>query len=160
MSFQTSIKLLVMDVDGTLTDGKIFMSSDGELIKGFDIKDGYGINNILKEYNIIPVIITGRSSKIVLQRSSELNITEIYQDVSNKLEVLHDVMKKYECTFSEIAYIGDDIPDLECMELCEICASPFDGVEKIKKVADFISSKNGGAGAVREFIDWLVENYF
>ena len=86
------IKMLVMDVDGTLTDGKIYMGSDGEVFKAFDVKDGYAIAH-LHEVGIIPVIITGRKSKIVENRAKELNIKEVYQGVSDKVEKLKEVAK-------------------------------------------------------------------
>lgn len=88
------IKLLFMDVDGTLTDGKIYMGENGEVMKAFDIKDGYGINEILPKLGIIPVIITGRTSKIVENRAKELHITELYQGKHDKLDTMLEVMKK------------------------------------------------------------------
>ena len=105
------IKLLVMDVDGTLTDGKIYMGENGEVMKAFDIKDGYGINEILPKLGIIPVIITGRTSKIVENRARELHITELYQGKHDKLDTMLEVMKKYHCTKENAAYIGVPIPE-------------------------------------------------
>ena len=93
-----AIKLFVMDVDGTLTDGKINIGPEGEIFKSFNIRDGYGVNEILPAHNIIPAIITGRISKIVENRAKELHITELYQGKHNKLDTLKDLMKK-ECMF-------------------------------------------------------------
>lgn len=155
------IKLLFMDVDGTLTDGKIYMGAKGEELKAFDIKDGYGINEILPEFGIIPVIITGRCSEIVENRAKELHIAELYQGRHDKLETMIKIIEKYDCTIKNAAYIGDDILDLKCMltikEAGGFVGCPYDAVGEIKKLADFISTKNGGDGAVREFIDWLLE---
>ena len=153
------IKYLVMDVDGTLTDGKIYMSNTGELMKAFNIKDGAGIHDILIPCGIIPVIITGRSSDIVLNRCKELGITEVHQGVSNKIEKLITLIggEKY---LNTVAYIGDDINDLSCMkpvnEAGGLVGCPADAVKKVKDIADYIAPHNGGDGAVREFIEWLV----
>ena len=146
-----------MDVDGTLTDGKIYMSNDGEAMKAFNIKDGCGIHDILIPAGITPVIITGRTSKIVENRCGEIGIQEIYQGISNKIEKLLSITDD----LSSVAYIGDDINDLSCMKPVKEAGGkigcPADAVKKVKEIADFISTKNGGDGAVREFIEWLVE---
>lgn len=148
------IKMLVMDVDGTLTDGKIYIGSQGEMMKAFNVKDGYGIVQ-LKDAKILPVIITGRKSEIVMQRAKELKITELYQGIENKLECLKQVADKYKINSQEIAYIGDDLNDLECMEYCGLTACPRDAMEEIKQKVDYVCEEDGGKGAVRAFI----ENY-
>lgn len=150
------IKLLCMDVDGTLTDGKIYISNSGELVKAFDVKDGYGISHVLSQNNIMPVIITGRISEIVLKRAVELGVEEVYQGVVDKNIILQTLIQKYRCEYDEIAYIGDDFPDLECIKKCGISGCPGDAVDDIKKVCDYVCLKKSGDGAVREFIDWLV----
>jgi len=150
------IKLLVMDVDGTLTDGKINMGVDGELFKAFDIKDGYAINELLPVNGIVPVIITGRSSKIVENRARELHIKELYQGKHDKLETLKEVMRKYDCSKENVAYIGDDILDMCCMKESGYVGCPADAVEEVKRMADFISPHFGGRGAVRDFVEWLL----
>ena len=150
------IKYLVMDVDGTLTDGKIYMSQTGELCKAFNIKDGCGIHDILIPAGIIPVIITGRSSDIVLNRCKELGISNVFQGVGNKIEKLCEVTSD----LSTVAYIGDDINDLSCMEPVKsaggLIGCPGDAVEKVKAIADYIAPHNGGDGAVRDFIEWII----
>jgi len=156
------IKLLVMDVDGTLTDGKIYMGANGELMKAFDIKDGCGIKDILPTLGIIPVIITARQSQILDNRCKELNIVEVHQGIRNKLEKLKEICQRYGITLNHVAYIGDDILDLQCMDPIKtaggLIGCPIDAVKKVKDVADFISSKRGGDGAVRDFIEYLHEN--
>ncbi len=151
------IKYLVMDVDGTLTDGKIYMGIFGESMKAFNIKDGCGIHDILIPAGIVPVIITGRRSDIVLNRCREIGITEIYQGVSNKIEMLQEVT----ADLSTVAYIGDDINDLSCMvrikEAGGTVGCPADSAKKVIKLADFISEHNGGDGAVRDFIEWIID---
>lgn len=151
------IKMLVMDVDGTLTDGKIYISTQGEIMKAFNVKDGLGITK-LHDKSIVPVIITGRNSDIVTQRANELSIREVIQGVHNKVEVLKQVAKKYECGFSEIAFIGDDENDLESMKLCGVKGCPADAVKNVVQIADFVCKRNGGDGAVREFIEYLLIN--
>lgn len=151
--------MLVMDVDGTLTDGKIYMGKDGETMKAFDVKDGYGIAQILPKLGIIPVIITGRRSQIVANRSKELGITELYQGVSDKAGALRKAAAKLGCECRNAAYIGDDLNDLECMELCGLTACPADGAAQVKAKADYICRANGGSGAVREFIEYIGEKY-
>jgi 3-deoxy-D-manno-octulosonate 8-phosphate phosphatase (KDO 8-P phosphatase) len=148
-----NIKLLVMDVDGTLTDGKIYCSGQGEPFKAFNVKDGYGIAYILPQLNIVPVIITGRKSDIVEYRAKELGINELYQGVNDKKSVLEGLLQKHNCTFENVAYIGDDLNDLTCMEKCGLTACPFDAVEEVKNVVSFVCKNVGGNGAVREFID-------
>ena len=154
------IKYLVMDVDGTLTDGKIYMSNTGELMKAFNIKDGAGIHDILIPAGITPVIITGRTSDIVLNRCRELGITEVHQGVSNKIEKLITVIGG-EDKLNTVAYIGDDINDLSCMkpvkEAGGLVSCPADAVKKVKDIADYVAPHNGGDGAVRNFIEWLVD---
>jgi len=149
------IKILVMDVDGTLTDGVIAISQTGELFKNFNVKDGYGIHTILPKLGITPIIITGRSSEIVKNRFSDLGVTEIYQGVSDKLPFLKQLLEKKQVNPSEVAYIGDDLNDLECIQYVGTSACPYDSVEKVKASVDYVCRSNGGFGAVREFIDYL-----
>lgn len=149
-------KYLILDVDGTLTDGKIYMGQNGEVMKAFNIKDGIGIHDILIPAGIIPVIITGRSSDIVLNRCKELGITEVYQGVKNKIEKLTEITKD----LKSVAYIGDDINDLPCMKSVKeaggIIGCPADAVHKVKEISDYICKTKGGDGAVREFIEWIM----
>ena len=152
------IKLLVMDVDGTLTDGKIYMGENGEVMKAFNIKDGYAIAHMLPEMGIIPVIITGRESGIVENRAKELGIIELYQGVSNKLKMLKEVANKYNANSEEIAYIGDDLNDLECIQYCGFSACPADAVLEVQEKCDFISKAYAGKGAVREIISTIKMN--
>ena len=149
-----------MDIDGTLTNGKIYISPSGEAMKAFNIKDGCGIHDILIPAGIIPVIITGRSSDIVLYRCKELEITEVYQGISNKVEKLKDIIDD----LSTVAYIGDDINDLACMKAVKeaggVIGCPADAVEKVRDISDFLAPHNGGEGAVRDFIEWIVHDSY
>ena len=144
-----------MDVDGTLTDGKIYMSAPGEIMKAFNSKDGYAIAHI-REYKIEPVIITGRESEIVKKRCTELKITELYQGVSNKLYKLKEICKNIGVKLSEVAYIGDDVNDLACIQQCGCTACPADAVKAVKDKVDYMCAEKGGEGAVREFCEYLI----
>lgn len=152
------IELLILDVDGTLTDGKIHISAEGELFKSFDIKDGYGIKNLLPQCGITPVVLTARESHIVQKRCEELGILHCYQGVEDKLcYVIETLLPKMNVSFDVIAYMGDDLVDLPCMERCAVKGCPADAVGEVKAICDFVSQHNGGSGAVREFIQWLLE---
>lgn len=150
-------RYLVLDVDGTLTDGKIYIGQKGEEFKAFNIKDGTGIKDILGPAGIVPVIITGRESSIVLKRCKELGIKEVYQGITDKLAKLNEITDN----LNSVAYIGDDINDLPCMVAVKAAGGkigcPADAVEKVKRIVDFVSLHNGGDGAVRDFIEWLVK---
>ena len=154
------IKILVMDVDGTLTDGKVYMGNTGELMKAFNIKDGYAIHDILPLYEIIPIIITGRTSAITENRCKELGVTKIYQGINNKIEKLQQVLNELGCSVQEVAYIGDDMNDYSCMSMIKdkggVIGCPCDATDDVKKMADFVSKYSGGNGAVREMVEWLV----
>lgn len=149
------IKMLVMDVDGTLTDGRIYIGAQGEVMKAFDVKDGYGIVEFRRNGGI-PVIITGRSSDIVSARAKELGIVELYQGIGDKLTQLKEVAEKYHLFPEQIAYIGDDLNDLECMQYCAISACPGDSVDEVKQNVSYICQEYGGRGAVREFITRII----
>lgn len=148
------IKLLVMDVDGTLTDGKIYFSGQGECFKAFSAKDGYVLARI-REWNVTPVILTGRRSDIVSMRAASLGITEVYQGIEDKLSKLTDILSAHGLPFSETAYIGDDLNDLDCLLQCGVSAAPSDAVAEVRAAVDYVCQAKGGEGAVREFIDYL-----
>lgn len=165
---EKEIKFLVMDVDGTLTDGKIYMGNTGELFKAFDVKDGCGIKDILPEYHIIPVVITARESEIVKRRCEELGIIDCYQGVREKVKKLEEVVSFYSLKekvryqLENVAYIGDDILDLPCIEIVKksggLTACPADAVERVKEIVDFATPHNGGCGAVRDVIEFIAQN--
>ncbi|MBR4039717.1 MAG: HAD hydrolase family protein [Clostridia bacterium] len=151
------IKMLVMDVDGTLTDGHIYMGPDGETMKAFSCKDGHGIGQMLPRMGIVPVIITGRSSKIVANRARELHIEELYQGVADKLPLLRQIAAKYGFAREEIAYIGDDLNDWECLEYCGLTGCPRDAEEAVREIVGFVAPREGGRGAVRDFIEYIAK---
>lgn len=152
------VKYLIMDVDGTLTDGKIYMGPGGEAMKAFSVKDGYVINFILKPAGIVPVIITARNSPIVQHRCDELGIKEVYQGIQDKTTVLKEIVG--EENLGLCAYFGDDILDLKCMypikEAGGITGCPADAVKEVKAAASYVCINKAGEGALREFAEWLV----
>ncbi|HAR79480.1 MAG TPA: 3-deoxy-D-manno-octulosonate 8-phosphate phosphatase [Succinivibrionaceae bacterium] len=154
------IKALIMDVDGTLTNGKVYIGQQGEIMKAFDVKDGYGIAHLLPGKKIVPIIITGRTSDIVKIRAAELGIKNVYQGISDKVECLKQAVAEIGASLSETAYIGDDLNDFPCMKAIHeqggLVGAPADAVIKVRDYADFVSAFNGGSGAVREFIEWLI----
>lgn len=149
------IKMLVMDVDGTLTDGHIYMGPQGEPMKVFSCKDGLGIKEMLPKMGICPVIITGRDSVITANRAKELHIEELYQGVADKLPLLKQIAQKYGLSRDEIAYIGDDLNDWDCMAYCGLTACPQDAEAAIKEIVSFVAPRDGGKGAVRDFIHYI-----
>lgn len=148
-------QLIILDVDGTLTDGKIHISSDGEQFKSFQVKDGLAIKHLLPKHNITPIIITGRKSEIMEKRAKELDITYLYQGIEDKATLVKELAIQFQVSFEEIAYIGDDINDLEAMKLVGTVGCPSDAVKEVHDIAHYICEKKGGEGAVREFIEWL-----
>lgn len=154
------IRFLVMDVDGTLTDGKIYMGAAGEAMKAFDVKDGCGIKELLPKHSIVPVIITARTSEILQNRCRELGITELHQGERNKLECLQGILSKYGADMSHVAYIGDDILDLQCMipvrQQGGLAGCPQDAVPQVRESSNFVSVHKAGEGAVRDFIEYII----
>ncbi|MBR3161780.1 MAG: HAD-IIIA family hydrolase [Bacilli bacterium] len=153
------IKMLVMDVDGTLTDGKIYISNTGEAMKAFNAHDAVGVRK-LKKYDIIPVIITGRESEIVSIRAKEMNmdLNYVFQNVNNKVMKLKEVAETNGISLKDVAYIGDDENDLECFKICGFTGCPNDAMEIIKKRSDYISKYKSSEGAVRDIIEYIIKH--
>lgn len=147
------IKYLVMDVDGTLTDGRIYTGNQGEIAKAFSVKDGSAILLVLPKFEITPIVMTARSSPIVENRCRELGIIEVHQGVSDKLVKLRELVDD---RLDAVAYIGDDITDIPCMKAVEasggLVLCPSDAISEIKALADYVSCYKGGDGAVRDCI--------
>ena len=150
------IKLLVLDVDGCLTDGSLTYSAEWIESKTFNVKDGLGISTWVKMGNHV-AIITGRKSKIVQKRAEELGVQHLYQGINDKERVLKEIVEKLDISFEEVAVIGDDLNDFHMLRLAGKSFTPSDGVEAIKEIVDTVLSKKGGEGAVREMIDRLVD---
>lgn len=150
----SQIKALVMDVDGVLTDGSLTFDDNGVEYKTFSAKDGQGIV-MLNKSGYLTAIISARMSKVVKHRADMLGITKVYLDSKNKIEALRNFMSEYNLKLSEIAYIGDDLPDICIMKEVGLSACPSDAVEEVRQTARFICANNGGRGAVRELCDLI-----
>ena len=153
----SKIKLLVFDVDGVMTDGSITYDENGIEYKTFNAKDGHGLAKMIRN-GFMTAVITGRRNGTVDRRAEDLRFTEVYQGVKNKLPILEGIMQKYELTFDEVSYMGDDEPDIPILEKVGIAACPSDAVDNVKKICNFISTKEGGHGAVRELCDFVFDN--
>ena len=126
-------------------------------MKKFNVKVGYAFNTILPEYDIVPIVITGRRSEIVRKRCEELNIKKVVQGSINKVNDMKLILNDLSISMEETAYIGDDMNDIECMKVVGLCACPNDAVNEVKKICDIVAEKNGGEGAVREIIEKIVQ---
>jgi len=151
-----SIELIVLDVDGTMTDSRITYSENGDEIKSFNVKDGLAIASWRKLGKQV-AIITGRSSKIVARRAQELHIEHFYQGIDNKKEVLEELLEKLDLKMENVAAIGDDLNDLQMLKAAEISFVPRDSSAYVDKIATVILTKKGGNGAVREMIEYLIK---
>ena len=151
------IKLIVLDVDGVLTDGKLYIGSDGEEYKSFHTQDGMGIS-LARYVGIKFAIITGRSSKAVSKRAEELKIDFVYQGISEKIKVLEEIREKTGIQLDEICYVGDDINDLPILKSVGFPCAPHNAVPLVKKSVRFVANSNGGEGAVREIIEEILKS--
>jgi len=151
----TKIKLLICDVDGVLSDGKVYFGNDGEELKNFNIKDGLGIK-LMQRNGIKVAIITGRQSNIVDHRASELGIELVYQGRSDKRATFDEIARKLNLNHDEIAHVGDDLPDLPLMQKSGLGICVADAYHFLKERADWITKHNGGQGAVRDISDLLL----
>jgi 3-deoxy-D-manno-octulosonate 8-phosphate phosphatase (KDO 8-P phosphatase) len=150
------IKLLVCDVDGVFSDGRIYLGNDGEELKAFHTKDGFGIK-ALGASGVAVAIITGRNSTIVANRMKALNVAHIIQGQEDKLPALIDLIQQLDITIDEVAYIGDDVPDLPCIKAVGLGISVSDGHPLVLRGADYTTFTLGGFGAVRETCDLIMQ---
>ncbi|MGI0010665.1 MAG: KdsC family phosphatase [Nitrosopumilaceae archaeon] len=155
----SKIKLVLTDVDGVLTDGGRYYSKDGEVIKKFHTRDGMGVNILLRN-GIKTCILTKEKSEIVKKWAEGMNVFEVYEGVVGKELELNKICKKFGLKNTEIAYVGDDINDLELMKTVGFSATPHDGIFYAKQFADYICEACGGQGAFREVVDLIVTSKF
>ena len=153
----SKIRLLALDVDGILTDGRLYFSSNGEELKTFHSLDGHGIK-MLQKRKIEVAIITGRTSTILEQRAAELDIVSVYQGVEDKLRSLNAILENQSYSIDEVAYAGDDLPDLIALQAVGLSFSVPNAHPTVKDAVDLITSLNGGSGAVREISDFILES--
>ena len=150
------IKLLLMDVDGVLTDGRIIYDNQGNELKAFDVKDGHGLK-MVQRADIALGIITGRSSQVVAKRAAELGIAILYQGAKVKLDPYREILKQTGLSDAEVAYVGDDIVDLPLLRRVGFSATVADALDEVKERVDFVTRRPGGRGAVREICDMLLQ---
>lgn len=150
------IRLLVLDVDGVLTDGRLYFSARGEQTKVFHVRDGAGIRQVLKA-GLQVAVISGRQSKAVEKRMSELGVTWVRQGVEDKLTALRELLDIFNLTPQAVASVGDDVPDLPLLEVARLAVAVADAHPSVKSQAHFITQLPGGQGAVREVCDLILE---
>ena len=149
------IRLLISDVDGVLTDGGMYYSEKGEILKKFNAKDGMGVEILLRS-KVKTILLTRENSNIVKKRGSKIKAAATYIGTFNKESQLQKICKKFQVSPTEIAYIGDDLNDSEIMKLVGFAATPSDGIKDLRKIVDYVCKNNGGNGAFREIADLIV----
>ena len=150
------IKLMAFDVDGVMTDGSVSYDENGVEYKTFNAKDGQGLVRMANA-GFVTAIITARNNGTVAHRAKNLNITELHQGKKYKLPTLEELRQKYNLSYDEISYMGDDLPDICCLEKVGLACCPNDAVDEVREICHFVSSKNGGRGAVRELCDYILD---
>jgi 3-deoxy-D-manno-octulosonate 8-phosphate phosphatase (KDO 8-P phosphatase) len=152
----SQIRLFATDVDGVLTDAGMYYAESGEEWKKFNTRDGMGIK-LLQRAGIITAIVTQERTKLVARRAEKLTIPELHQGVMDKLALVREMAARYGLTLSQVAYIGDDINDLETLKAVGFSATPADGMPQVAAVVDYVCQKKGGEGAVREIIEMILD---
>ncbi|MEW6109481.1 MAG: 3-deoxy-manno-octulosonate-8-phosphatase KdsC [Nitrospirota bacterium] len=151
------IKLLIMDVDGVLTDGSIILDNEGNELKAFHVRDGHGIK-MMQRAGVQVAIITGRHSKVVERRAQELGIKEVYQRCHIKSAAYEHILEKFGISGREVAYIGDDIVDIPLYRQVALSVAVADADEETKAAAKMVTKNRGGRGAVREVTDFILKS--
>lgn len=151
-----SIRLLITDVDGVLTDGRIFYNAEGVESQAFYVRDGYGLR-MARQAGLRTAIVTGRISAAVTHRARELGITEIHQGALNKLEVYEMLLQRYGLTDEAVAYVGDDLNDLPVLGRVGLSAAPADADPEVRTRVAYVTTQVGGRGVVREVIDLILK---
>jgi len=152
----SNIKMFLTDCDGCLTDGGMYYSEDGNELKRFQAKDGYGLR-MIKENGILTGMITGEDRRLNERRAEKLDLDIFYGGCKDKANLLGDLCNKYNVKPSEVVYVGDDLNDYEIMKMVGIACCPANAIQQIREIADYISPMNGGDGAIRDIIDWLLQ---
>jgi 3-deoxy-D-manno-octulosonate 8-phosphate phosphatase (KDO 8-P phosphatase) len=148
-------RMLALDVDGVLTDGRIYYSNNGDELKAFNIKDGLGIK-LLRDSGVKVAIITGRQSEIVALRARELGIEDVVQGRDDKHQALLELCQRHKLDIAQCAYMGDDLPDLSAIAAAGLGMTVADACAAVCETADWISHANGGCGAVREACEFIL----
>jgi len=151
------IKLIITDIDGVWTDGGLYYTADGHVMKRFQVKDGMAVS-LLRKKGIEVAIVSGDASEISVVRGQKLKVELLYKNVSDKKKVLDEICYLRNLDYKDIAYIGDDINDLEVMKLISLSAAPSDAIKDILNIVDYKCKLKGGHGAFREFADYIISN--
>ncbi|HMD14214.1 MAG TPA: HAD-IIIA family hydrolase [Bacteroidota bacterium] len=151
------IRLVAMDVDGVLTEGRVTYDNNGREYKSFDAHDGYGMTRA-QRHGLVLALITGRASSMVSRRAKELGIKEVHQKITDKLIVYKMLKRRYGLRDEEVCYIGDDEPDVPVIQQVGVSAAPADGMDEVRSIVDIVTTRNGGRGAVREILDCILRS--
>ena len=150
------IKCVAMDVDGVLTDGRIIIDSKGVETKNFDVQDGFGIV-FLKKCGIKTAILSARKSGVIAHRAKDLKIDKVYVGVCPKLSAYERMLKEFKVLDEEVCFIGDDLADLGVMYRCGVSVAVANAVSEVKQIADYVTVRQGGRGAVREIVELILQ---
>ncbi len=156
MTKYEKIKLIILDVDGTLTDGGVYYDSFGNELKRFDVKDGLALKVAITA-GLVVAIVTGRKSSMVQRRAEELQVHYLMMGVQQKYSAICELISNLEISLEEVLYIGDDLNDLQCIQECGLAACPNGAVKEVELQCDYVAKNIGGQGAVRECIEWLLK---
>lgn len=148
-------ELLILDIDGVMTDGKLYIGPDGIEFKAVSVRDGHGIKMAMRE-GIHLAVISGRPSAAMEHRLSELGVAHVFLAVKDKLAVFENLLAELNLKPEQAAFMGDDLPDLAVMQACGLGLAVADAAPEVLSAADWVSSRNGGAGAIREAAEWLI----
>lgn len=152
------IKLVITDVDGVLTDGGMYYTDKGDVMRKFFVRDGMGVT-LLRQKNISTVIVTKERVPMVKEWAKRVKISGLYDDIKNKEFILDKICKSYKVSPNQVAYIGDDVNDVGLLKIVGLSATPNDGSFEAKKVADYICKTNSGCGAFRDVTDLILKNH-
>jgi 3-deoxy-D-manno-octulosonate 8-phosphate phosphatase (KDO 8-P phosphatase) len=150
------VKLLILDVDGVLTDGRIVIDDAGLESKQFDVRDGHGLK-ILMRFGIDVVLLTGRRSRVVEHRAADLGITEVHQGILNKAEAFAEILKRRDLSPEAAACVGDDVVDIPILRRAGFSVAVADAVPEARRIADYVTQQGGGRGAVREVCEVILK---
>jgi len=150
------IRIVATDVDGVLTDAGMYYSESGDELKKFNTRDGMGIKLLQKE-GLVTAIVTQERTKLVARRAEKLTISELHQGVMDKLSVIRDMAERHGVSLDQVAYIGDDVNDLEALKAVGFSAAPADSLPHVIRSVDYVCCKKGGEGAVRELVEMILD---
>ncbi|WP_092741162.1 KdsC family phosphatase [Hymenobacter psychrophilus] len=151
-----AVKVFILDVDGVLTDGTLLAFNSGEQVRTFHIRDGYAVRHALRQgYRV--AVISGREEQGVRKRLESLDVRDIYLGVDDKMKIFNNYLNTYHLETANIAYMGDDMPDLEVMRRCAVAACPADAAADVRAISNYVAQLPGGHGAVRELIEAVMK---